>query len=108
MNQMNVKKMTKDDCFNCDFVEEYMYFYNILDFYEKSDYFKLKYKNLNKDQIHLYRWYVYANVNIDLETKNLIWEYLNSDIMEETIKYKEKLKKLYYITLRKYTKYEIM
>lgn len=99
--------MRENDCFNCDFIDEYMCFYNIIDFYEKSNYFKAHYQLMTKNEIHLYRWYVYANVNMDLKTKDLIWEYLNANEIFDEVNLKCRMRILYEREKKKNTIYNV-
>lgn len=61
----------------CEFIEESMWFYTYIDFCDNAIFIKKKYESLKPLEKKLYRWYVYANIHMDICFKNGIWDYLN-------------------------------
>lgn len=83
--------MTDFDFQFCDFIEVEMSFLTYDDFINKCSDIKQSYQSLNKYQKRFYKWYVYANIHIREQLKNLIWEYLNINDINyylELLKYK--------------------
>ena len=54
-----------------------IYFYGLLDFYEKKEKIKEQYDLLTINEIIEYKLYVYSIPFEDENIKDLIWEYLN-------------------------------
>ena len=99
--------MTDKEYFDCKFIDKYMSFFTIVDFYENCKFFKAKFKNMTANDVYLYKWYIYANTHISLKDKDLMWNYLTTpDITEEIILH-GKLRALYVSTLRENTKYDV-
>lgn len=72
--------MTKEEINECKFINETMRFYTYADFVRDARSIKEMYKNLKLKT--MYKWYVYANINMSMLQKNVVWEYLNgSDLM---------------------------
>lgn len=75
----------------CEFVEWNMCFVTYTDFCKKCSLIKKMYQDLDKNQKRFYKWYVYANLLIDVSNgqketyKNAIWEYLNAQTKEEML-----------------------
>lgn len=64
-----------DDIINID-----LQFYSFIDFFKKKEKIKEKYKTLeDKREIRIYKMYVYSICFETENTKDIIWEYLNSD-----------------------------
>ena len=66
----------------CEFIEWNMWFVTYEDFCKKHNQIKRIYKGLSLNQKRFYKWYVYANINMDTHHKNVIWEFLNQDQIE--------------------------
>lgn len=96
----NVKINDLVDFSECRFIHDEMCFYTYYDFCDNKSAIKRLYKALSKNGKRFYMWYVYANIHMDLQFKNAIWDYLNFD--DETYKMRlVELKKLYkVITIR--------
>ena len=71
--------MTNFDFQFCEFIDYEMSFITYSDFCNKCSDIKLLYKELNKYQKRFYKWYVYANIHMKENLKNIIWQYLNVD-----------------------------
>ena len=54
-----------------------MWFFTTEDFYKYKDALRRMFKEMNQDGKLFYMYYVYANVNMGLNCKNAIWDYLN-------------------------------
>lgn len=61
----------------CDFIEEYMWFFTYYDFCDNRHYLKKVFETFTTNERVFYRYYVYANVHMDMQYKNAIWDYLN-------------------------------
>lgn len=75
--------MTEADYKECRFIDSEMRFTTYESFLEDARAIKRLYKALNHKLF--YQWYVYANIHISLNRKNLMWSYLNDDISYETL-----------------------
>ncbi len=63
-----------------DIIDKDLQFYSFIDFFEKKDKIKAKYKTLkNMKEIRIYKMYVYSMCFETENTKDMIWEFLNSD-----------------------------
>ena len=85
--------MTNADFRWCEFIEIEMSFVTFEDFMNKCTTIKEIYQSLGRQQKRFYKWYVYANINIPINVKNTMWEYLNLDdrvYYLELFKYKRK------------------
>lgn len=69
--------MKEIDFSECEFIEQCMKFYSKRDFYKNAIIIKYLFKKLSRNGRIFYRYYVYANVNIGLKEKHIIWDYLN-------------------------------
>ena len=69
----------------CPFIKEQMWFFTYYDFCDNRKVLKKMYQELTKEAKQMYKWYVYANIHISLNRKNLMWSYLNDDISYETL-----------------------
>ena len=77
--------MNECDFKECSFIYDEMKFYLYEDFVNNCEILKAMYiKYLSKDGKIFYKWYVYANIDMTILQKNVIWDYLNGycDIIE--------------------------
>lgn len=65
------------DFSECEYIYEQMKYYTFDDFFKERKYIKKQYEELNKNGKRFYMWYVYANIHMGINKKNLIWDYLN-------------------------------
>ena len=65
------------DFSECEFIYEVLRYYTYYDFCDNRKIIKKHYNNLSKNGKLFYKWYVYANIHMDLQFKNAIWDYLN-------------------------------
>lgn len=70
--------MTESDYKECRFIDTEMRFTTFDSFLRDARAIKRLYSALNHKIF--YKWYVYANIHISLNRKNLMWCYLNNDI----------------------------
>lgn len=66
-----------DDFKICKFIKNEMSFFTFNDFCKNRNIIKKMYKEFKENERIFYKWYVYANINIDLTRKNAIWNFLN-------------------------------
>ena len=66
-----------EDFSECSFIEQEMKFYTYDDFCKNRKEIKRLFESLSKNGRIFYRYYVYANIHMDLNFKNKIWDYLN-------------------------------
>ena len=71
--------MTDYDFTQCEFITENMNFLTYFDFCDNCFAIKNMYNNLDKYAKRFYKWYVYANIHMDLQFKDKIWNFLNID-----------------------------
>ena len=64
-------------CEHYDFIKRELYFYTFKDFVDNAEYIKNAFGTSTKYEKQLYKLYVYANTHMNLQRKNLIWDYLN-------------------------------
>lgn len=70
--------MTKKVDFSvCEFINENMWFFTYNDFCENRFAIKKLFNELDRNGKIFYMYYVYANVRINEQLKNAIWDYLN-------------------------------
>lgn len=69
----------KIDFSQCRFIHDNMWFFTYQDFCANRKVIKRMFKELDRDGKMFYMWYVYANIHMDEQRKNRIWDYLNSD-----------------------------
>lgn len=67
------------DFTSCPFIDEVLCFLTYFDFCKNAKVLKAYYDALEQDAKRFYKWYVYANIHMDENYKNKIWEYLNND-----------------------------
>lgn len=70
--------MTDEDFKNCEFIYNNMDYINYFDFFENRFAIRELYNNLDKRAKRMYKWYVYANIHMNIDYKNAIWNFLNS------------------------------
>lgn len=75
--------MTELDYKECRFIDIEMRFLDFNSFLRDAKAIKRLYSALNHKIF--YKWYVYANIHISLNRKNLMWSYLNDDITYEDL-----------------------
>ena len=71
------KEETKVDFSVCRFIKEEMWFFTFDDFFDNKIVIRKMFDNMDRDGKLFYKWYVYANVNISMNAKNAVWDYLN-------------------------------
>lgn len=71
------KNQMEDWYSDCDFITKCMQFYSFSDFQIGAIFFKSNFDEMEVRTKKLYQWYIYANVHIGMNQKNLIWDYLN-------------------------------
>ena len=71
--------MKDTDFTQCDFINKNMNYTNYLDFCNNCYAIKELYKELDHNGKRFYKWYVYANIYMDILYKDRIWEFLNVD-----------------------------
>lgn len=69
--------MGKVDFSVCEFINENMWFFTYEDFCNNRYAIKRLFKGLDKNGRRFYMWYVYANIRMDENHKNWIWDFLN-------------------------------
>ena len=70
--------MIQEDAFSiCPYIKEQMWFFTYYDFCDNRKVLRKMYNELNNNAKQFYKWYVYANIHMDLTYKNKIWDYLN-------------------------------
>ena len=69
--------MNNIDFSECEFINEVLRYYTYYDFCDNRKIIKKHYNCLSKNGKLFYKWYVYANIHMDLQFKNAIWDYLN-------------------------------
>ena len=75
------------DFSDCRFIEDNMKFISYYDFCDNCVYIKRLFNKLSANGKIFYKWYVYANIHMEVKYKNHVWGYLNND---------ETMKELYY------------
>lgn len=75
--------MTESDYKECRYIDIEMRFTTFESFLQDAGAIKRLYKQLNHKIF--YKWYVYANIHISLNRKNLMWSYLNDDLSYEKL-----------------------
>lgn len=73
--------MQENDFKECRFIDTFLKFYTLEDFYRHRILIRSRYKALGTNARMFYKWYVYANINMNETQKNVVWEYLNNDTM---------------------------
>ena len=75
--------MNNIDFSECEFINEVLRYYTYYDFCDNRQIIKKHYNKLSKSGKLFYKWYVYANIHMDLHYKNAIWDYLNDYVDEK-------------------------
>ena len=70
---------------DCEFIDDRLQFYNYNDFIERRFLIKQRFKKIPYQSKRMYKWYVYANVHMNMIYKNIVWEYLNGDKDDEYV-----------------------
>ena len=65
------------DFSECEFIDDAMKYYTYFDFCKERKTIKQLFNVLTKQGKRFYLWYVYANIHMDNQYKNAIWDYLN-------------------------------
>ena len=66
------------DFSECKFISAEMRFYSYQDFCKNCFAIKRLYeKYLSREGKLFYKWYVYANINVTMQQKNKIWDFIN-------------------------------
>ena len=65
------------DFSECSFIENEMKYYTYNDFCENRNAIKNLYKKLSKNGKIFYKYYIYANIHMNLFYKDKIWDFLN-------------------------------
>lgn len=71
--------MNDTDFSACSYIKDQMQFYTLKDFCDNCKRLKLLYLDLKPNAKIFYKWYVYANIHMNENCKNAIWNFLNSD-----------------------------
>ena len=71
--------MTDKDFEECIFIKKELCFLDYIDFCNNAKAIKELYKKLSYNGKIFYKWYLYANIHMKENFKDLIWEYLNND-----------------------------
>ena len=79
--------MQESDFKECKYIDTFLKFYTLEDFYKHRILIRSRYKALSTYAKMFYKWYVYANINMDQTQKNVVWEYLNNDTMPGIVLY---------------------
>ena len=82
------------DFYTCEFIEKEMWFHTFNDFCDARHGIKQLYKQLDNRGRRMYMWYVYANVHMNEQFKNYVWDYLNDYMNEADIMYKKRFYKV--------------
>lgn len=85
--------MIDTDFTYCSFIKNELCFLTYDEFCRNAKILQLFYEDMSKEEKIFYKWYVYANIHIDENGKNAIWEYLNSPTDEMYQCLKDKLPK---------------
>ena len=87
--------MTETDFRECSFIDKQFRFYFYEDFIANCEFFRGLYnKYLSRNGKLFYKWYIYANIDMNIIQKNVIWDYLNGDCTKvELLDYRKKSKK---------------
>lgn len=92
--------MTDKEYFDCKFIDKYMSFYTFIEFYENCKLYRERLKDMSYNDIYLYKWYIYANTHMNCKTKDLIWNYLTTPDITESIILHGKLRAMYIRALK--------
>ena len=65
-----------------DFIKKEMQFYSIKDFWANANDIRFYFNESNSYVRQMYQWYVFANTNISIKQKEMIWGYITSPYTE--------------------------
>lgn len=65
-----------------DFIKKEMQFYSIKDFWANANDIRFYFNESNSYVRQMYQWYVFANTNISIKQKEMIWDYVTSPYTE--------------------------
>ena len=65
-----------------DFIKKEMLFYSIKDFWANANDIRFYFNESNSYVRQMYQWYVFANTNISIKQKEMIWDYVTSPYTE--------------------------
>lgn len=65
------------DFSECAFIQEVMRYFTYYDFCDNRKIIKKHFEKLSANGKIFYKYYVYANIHMDITYKNAIWDYLN-------------------------------
>ena len=74
--------MNNTDFSICPYIESNMWVITYEDFCDRRKGLKRLYQELEDCKKIFYKWYIYSNVHMTEEYKNLIWDYLNFNDIE--------------------------
>lgn len=66
-----------------DFIKKEMQFYSISDFWNNASDIRFYFNESNSYIKQLYQWYVFANTNISMKQKEMVWNYITGYYKEE-------------------------
>lgn len=81
------------DFIDCEFIDQNMCFVNYFDFCRYCYSIKKLYLELDHNGKRFYKWYIYANIHMEECYKNAIWDFLNSDDVQDYMELIEKRQK---------------
>ena len=76
------KKELKEWYDSVDFIKKEMQFYSIKDFWANANDIRFYFNESNSYVRQMYQWYVFANTNISIKQKEMIWDYVTSPYTE--------------------------
>ena len=65
-----------------DFIKKEMQFYSIKDFWANANDIRFYFNESNSYVRQMYQLYVFANTNISIKQKEMIWDYVTSPYTE--------------------------
>lgn len=65
-----------------DFIKKEMQFYSIKDFWANANDIRFYFNKSNSYVRQMYQWYVFANTNISIKQKEMIWDYVTNPYTE--------------------------
>lgn len=75
-----------DKLLDCEFIINLgINYYVFNDFVCKRKHIKKVYENMVYEKRRIYKYYVYANVNMNNRKKDIIWDYLNESVEENEL-----------------------
>ena len=76
----------KDWYRTCIYIEYEMSIIDFNDFIKNAYATRNLYKQLKIPQQRMYKWYVYANIDMTTKQKNAVWRFLNNEIFYSDLK----------------------